>query len=50
MDKKYQVVCYMRIDPEDPEPLTYEQAFSEKNNLELFEPANIYIIEEIEAD
>jgi hypothetical protein len=30
MEKKYQVVCYMRIDPEDRMPLTYEEALQGK--------------------
>ena len=48
--KKYQVVCYLRVDPEDPESLTYEQALSEKEHLELLQPENVYKIEGIKED
>ena len=48
--EKYQVVAFMRIDPEDPEPLTYEDALKEKEHLELLQPENVYRIEEIDND
>ena len=48
--KKYQVVCYMRIEPEDPQPLTYKEALEEKEHLELLQPEHIYKIEEIEGE
>ena len=48
--KKFQVVCYLRIDPEDPEYLTYRDALKEKEHLELLQPENIYRIEDINND
>lgn len=50
MDKKYQVVCYLRIEPETIEPLTYHDVIREKESLELMQPENIYRIEKIEGD
>jgi hypothetical protein len=47
MDRKYQVVCYLRIEPEDQMLLTYEEALQDKNQLELMQPENIYKIEKI---
>lgn len=48
--KKYQVVCYLRVDSADPESLTYKQALNEKEHLELLQPENVYRIEEIKED
>jgi len=48
--KKYQVVCYMRIDPEEPEPQTYKEALREMRNQEFMQPENIYRIEKINGD
>jgi len=50
MEKKYQVVCFIRVGPEDPEPLTYKDALLEKGNLEMMQPENIYRIEKIGDD
>jgi len=47
MQKKYQVVCYMRVEPEEPEPQTYRDALVEKKNQEFMQPENIYRIEAI---
>jgi len=47
--KRYRVVCHMRIEPEEVDPLTYEEALAEKEHLELLQPENIYRIEEVEA-
>ena len=49
-EKKYQVICYMRIETEEIDPMTYREALSEKEHLELLQPENIYRIEEIEGD
>ena len=49
-DKKYQVICYMRVAPEDPKPITYNEALKEKEHMELLQPENIYRIEEIDGD
>lgn len=50
--KKYQVVCYMRVEQEkeDIEPLTLEEAKKEKEQGEFMQPENIYKIEEIEGE
>jgi len=45
--KKYRLIAFIRIDPEDDEPLTYEQALAEKEQQELMSPENIYRIEEV---
>ena len=50
IEKKYQVTCYMRVEAEEVEPLTYQEALSEKEHMELLQPENIYRIEEIEGD
>ena len=49
-EKKYQVVCYIRIDSEDIDPLSYRDAIREKDHLEFMQPENIYRIEEIDGD
>jgi hypothetical protein len=48
MERKYIVVCYMRIDPEEDIRLTHDEAIRKKEQLELFHPENIYIIKQIE--
>ena len=48
MTKKFRVVCYLRVDQEDPEALTWEEAMYEKRHLEFIQPENIYVIEEVE--
>ena len=45
--KRYRLISYLRIDPEDDEPLTYEEALSEKDQQELMCPENLHRIEEI---
>ena len=51
-DKKYMVVCYMRIAPEDTESdmLTYEQAMKELDHCRYLQPENMYQIESIDPD
>ena len=44
--KRYQLIAYIRVDPEDPQPLTYEQALSEQEQQEFMSPENIYRIEQ----
>ncbi len=46
---KYRLVAYLRIEPEDSEPLTYTEALSEKEQQQFLFPENIYRIEEIES-
>ena len=48
MSKKYRLVCYLRVDPDIPEPMTYEDAVREKKHFELLHPENIYRVEEFE--
>ena len=45
--KRYRLITFMRIEPEDDEPLTYEQALSEKDQQELMCPENFQLIEEV---
>jgi len=47
---KYMVVGFIRVDPEDPEPLTYREALKEKEHMEFLQPENIYRIEKLEGD
>lgn len=44
--KKYRVVCYMRIDPDDTEMMTKKQARAEIEQARLMQPENIYIVED----
>ncbi len=46
--KRYRLVAYLRIDPEDGEPLTHTEALAEKEQQEFLFPENIYRIEEVE--
>lgn len=48
--KKYTVVCYMRIDAEDIELMTYDQAKVEIEQSKLMQPDNIYRIEKVEIE
>ena len=48
MEKKYQLVCHMLVEPEEVKPLTYEQALQDKQQLDLTKPENIYRMEEID--
>ena len=50
MEKKYQVVCYIRVDPDEVNPMTYEQALAEQEHLEFLHPENIYQIAEIKEE
>jgi len=46
--KEYRVVSFMRINPEEDEPLTYKEVLAEKGRRELMCPENIHRIEKIE--
>jgi len=46
--KQYRLVAYIRVDPENQEPMSYEEVLSEKAQQEFLFPENIYRIEEIE--
>ena len=45
--RRYRLITFMRIEPEEDEPLTYEQVLSEKDQQELMSPEHIHRIEEI---
>ena len=45
--KQYRLIAFIRVDPEDDEPMTYEQALAEKEQQELMSPENMYRIEEV---
>jgi hypothetical protein len=49
-DKKYIVVCYMRIVASNAEKLTLKQAASEAEQAILMQPENIYRVEKIGDD
>ena len=49
-EKKYMVVCYMRIAAYNAEELTLKQATSEAEQATLMQPENIYRIEKIGDD
>lgn len=47
--RRYRLIAYIRVDPEDEEPMTYEEALREKEQQEFLFPENLYRIEEIES-
>jgi hypothetical protein len=47
--KKYRLIAYVRVDPEGQEPMTYEEAQTEKEQQEFLFPENVYRIEEVET-
>ena len=49
-EKKYYIVCYMRINPDDVELMTKEQARVEVEQARLMQPENVYRIESIDED
>lgn len=49
-EKKYMVVCYMRIAAYSAEELTLKQATSEAEQATLMQPENIYRVEKIGDD
>ena len=48
--KKYQVTSYIRVGPDEVNPMAYEQAPAEKEHLEFLHPENIYQIAEIKEE
>lgn len=48
MDKKYRVTCYIRVDPDEYEPMSLEEAESERDHCKFLQPENIYGIERID--
>lgn len=50
-EKKYAVVCYMRIVPEEGmEFMTYEEAMIERDHCRYLQPENKYYIESFDPD
>lgn len=47
MKKKFRVVSYLRVDPDEPETLTWKEAIKEKRHLEFLHPEDIFVIEEV---
>ena len=50
VSKCYRLVSYLRVDPEDAEPMTYEEVLNEQQQQELMSPENLYRIEEVETE
>jgi hypothetical protein len=50
--KQYIIVCYMKVEqePEDIQPMTFEQARKEIKHLNLLQPENIYKIESLDPE
>lgn len=44
--EKYRLIAFVRVDPEDEEPMTYAEALAEKEQQELISPENLYRIED----
>jgi len=45
--KLYCLVAYIRVDPEDVEPMTFREALAEQEQQRFLFPENIYRIEEV---
>ena len=48
--KRFRLVCFLRIDGEHSELMTKRQAIEEKEQAELMQPENAYMIEEVDTD
>ncbi len=48
--KKYVVVCYMRVVPENPEHMTFDEARAEVESQKLMQPEHIFRIEPVDPD
>ena len=46
MTRKFQVVCYIRVQSAGP-PMTWSQAVEERKHLEASNPKSFYVIEEV---
>ena len=44
---RFKVVCFMRIEPEEQEPMTLRAAKDEVRQQECMQPENIYKIEPV---
>ena len=49
-EEMYTIVVYLRVDIDDPETMTYDDAEAEVKHLELMHPDNKYEIQEVEND
>lgn len=49
-EKRYRLIAYLRIDPEEEEPMTYEEALAEQEQQALLCQENLYKIEEVEEE
>ena len=49
-EKKYVVICYMRVVPENPEHLTFDEARAEVESQKLMQPEHIFRIEPIDPE
>ena len=45
--RRYSLIAFICVESDEAEPLTYEEALAEKEQLELMCPENVYRIEEI---
>lgn len=44
----YRLACFIRVEPEEPELLTLNEAKKEKEHCETIQPENMYVIERAE--
>lgn len=49
MGEKFRVVCYTRVESDTPELLSWEEALREREILELMNPGDFYVIEEVKG-
>ena len=49
-EKKYVVICYMRVVPENPEHMSFDQARMEVESQRLMQPEHIFRIEPVDPD
>lgn len=47
MGEKFRVVCYTRVESDTSELLSWEEALREREILELMNPGDFYVIEEV---
>jgi hypothetical protein len=48
--KRYRLIAYIRVEPENQEPMTFLEALSELDQQVSLFPENIYRIEKIESE
>ena len=47
--KRYRLIAYIRVDPEDEEPMTFREALADQEQQRLLFPENIYRIEKVKT-